>query len=279
MDGTGSEASKRPRLDFNNASHRPQQQPPIAPSHTLPPPNSYPPQAPPPSPYHQSVAPELRSLPEPTPHGYSQFHSGHNTPIRDVRSFPLDTTSYSRRGSASGSTRSPEEYNHFPSTRPLSTVAPSDGPHYPAPPPLDHPGPFPAYQGHDGPLNGAAHHGLPMTSYAEHNHTGPGHPSDYLPSPTNMVHPQYAPAHPAVSSGPPNMHRPKKGTRAQQVCGPVVGRDPCGAAKLSSPGVRRVSRPEGQMRRGPTVVRVLHRKQHDLQLPNRGAGQVWTPAP
>lgn len=218
MDGTGSEASKRQRLDFNNASHRPQQQPPISRSHTLPPPNSYPPQPPPPpSPYHQSASHEHRSLPEPTPHGYNQFPSGHNTPVRDLRSFPIDT-SFSRRGSASGSTRSPDEYNHFAAPRTLSTAVPHDAQPYQPQHPIDHPGQFPAYQTHDGPLNGAGHHGLPMSAYSEHNHAVPAQPSDYIQSPTNMVHTQYGPPHLMDSSSQPNMQRPKKGTRAQQVC-------------------------------------------------------------
>lgn len=229
MDGTGSETVKRQRLDYNNVSHRlqqqqqqQQQQPPTSQSHsysvnTLPPPNSYPPQPPPPSPYHQSVPHEHRSLPEPTPHSFTQSHSGHNTPLRDQRSYPLDTT-YSRRGSASGSTRSPDGYDQFAATRPLNPATGNEGQHYPAQYPIEHPAHFSAYPNHDGPLNGNAHHGLPMSSYSEQPHPIPsGHPHDYSQSPVSVQHPYNA----ATYSGQMNHQntvRPKKGSRAQQVC-------------------------------------------------------------
>lgn len=222
MDGTGSETAKRQRLDYNNGSHRMQQQSSISQSHnypvnTLPPPNSYPSQPPPPSPYHQSVPHEHRSLPEPSPHSFTQPHSGHNTPIRDLRSYPVDNT-YSRRGSASGSTRSPDGYEQFATTRSLNNATVNDGQHYSSQYQTEHVGHFPGYPSHDGPLNGNPHHGLPMSNYSDQPHPIPsGHPSDYGQSPVNTVQNPYSGS---SYSGPsnPNMNRPKKGSRATQVC-------------------------------------------------------------
>lgn len=223
MDGIGSETSKRQRLDYNNGSHRMQQQVSISQSHnypvnTLPPPNSYPPQPPPPSPYHQPVPHEHRNLPEPASHSFAQSQSGHNTPIRDLRSYPVDTT-YSRRGSASGSTRSPDGYEQFTTSRPLNNAPVNDGQHYSSQYSIDHSGHFSGYPSHDASLNGNSHHGLPMSNYSDQPHPiPPGHPGDFNQSPVNNVQNSYnGPGY----SGPPNqiMNRPKKGSRAQQVRG------------------------------------------------------------
>ena len=225
MDGTGSETSKRQRLDSYNVSHRLQQQPPIAHSHgfsvnnTLPPPNSsYVPQPLPPSPYHESTAHEHRSLPDPAPHGYTQSPSGQNTPIRDSRPYPLDA-SYSRRGSASASTRSPDGYQQFPTARPLNNAAGSDAQNYPQPYTVENAGHYSAYANNDGPMNGTPHHGLPMSTYGEQSHPNPpGHPSDYGQSSVNAAPHPYGGSTYGGPSNHQNMQRPKKGNRAQQVC-------------------------------------------------------------
>lgn len=227
MDGTGPEASKRQRLDsYNNVSHRLQQQPSTSQSHgfsvnTLPPPNSsYVPHPLPPSPYHESAVHEHRSLPDPTTHGYTQPHSGQNTPIRDPRAYPLDAN-YPRRGSTTNSTRSPDGFQQFPTARPVnSTAAGNDGQHYPQPSyPIETAGQFGGYANHDTSLNGNPQHGLPMSTYNnEPVHPNPtGHPSDYNPSPVNAVPHVYAGSN---YTGPPNhqnMQRAKKGNRATQV--------------------------------------------------------------
>ena len=226
MDGTGPEASKRQRLDsYNNVSHRLQQQPPTPQTHgfsvnTLPPPNSsYVPHPLPPSPYHESAVHEHRSLPDPTPHGYTQPQSGHNTPIRDSRTYPLDAN-YSRRGST---TKSPDDYPQFPAARPLNNTAGNDG-HYPQPYPIETAGHFPGYA-NETPLNGNPQHGPPMSTYNEPAHPNPqGHLSDYNQSPVNAVPHAYAGS---TYVGPPNhqnMQRAKKGNRATQVFVPM-GRD------------------------------------------------------
>lgn len=212
-------------------SHRLQQQPAIAHSHgfsvnTLPPPNSsYVPQPLPPSPYHESSAHEHRSLPDPAPHGYTQSSSGQNTPIRDSRSYPLDPSSYSRRGSASASTRSPDGYPTFPTARPLNNAAGNDAQHYPPQYPIETAGHYSGYANNDGPMNGNPHHGLPMSTYGEQSHPNPpppGHPSDYGPSSVNAVqqHPYGGGGGGSTYGGAANhqnMQRPKKGNRAQQV--------------------------------------------------------------
>lgn len=238
MDGPGSDAAKRPRLGLYDASHshRMQSQLPIAQSHgysaghTLPPPNPSPASGPyghqqstVQSPYNDN---ELRNLPvpEPTPHQYVQAaHSGHTTPLRDQRPYPSEPSSYSRRGSASGATRSPDEYG-YPSGRPLSIATTSEGPHYPPQQyAVDHGG-GPPYHPHDGPVNGATNHGLPMSNYHDQAHPPlSAHPQDYNPSPVS-ANSHYGPpvmrmdAHQAAAYQ--NMQRDKvrqKGHRAQQV--------------------------------------------------------------
>lgn len=221
MEASGSEASKRPRLGTYDGSHGMQPQPSIAQSHsytghTLPPPNPPPPSAPyiPQSPYHDASSHELRSLPEPTPHAYVQAHSGHSTPIREQRPFPSDVT-YSRRGSASRPNRSPDEYQQYPATRTLSIATSTDRQHYPQQHPIDHAG-HSAYTPHDTPMNGNAHHGLPMVSYNDQNHTpSQGHPAEYSQSPVSTMPHSYGSSLLSAQSTYQNMK--KKGTRAQQV--------------------------------------------------------------
>ncbi|KAL8999803.1 MAG: hypothetical protein Q9169_001476 [Polycauliona sp. 2 TL-2023] len=239
MDGPGSEASKRPRLGPYDAprSHRMQPQLPISQSHgytsghTLPPPNPSPVSITYAHPHHQSAVQspysdyESRNLPpvpEPTPHQYVQAaHSGHNTPLRDQRPYPSEPSNYSRRGSASGPNRSPDEYG-YPSGRPLSIATTSEGHHYPAQHyPVDHGG-GPPYHAHDVP-NGTPNHGLPLPHYNDPNHGPPSaHPHDYNPSPVSGHPHSYGPsALGAQAVQYQNMQRDKirsKGHRAQQAC-------------------------------------------------------------
>ncbi|KAL8799630.1 MAG: hypothetical protein Q9200_007491 [Gallowayella weberi] len=200
MDGPGSDSSKRPRLGPYDAphSHRMQPQLPITqshgygPGHTLPPPNPSPAAVPYPHPQSTVHSPyndyESRNLPvpEPTPHQYVQAaHSGHSTPLRDQRPYPSEPSSYSRRGSASGPTRSPDDYA-YPSGRPLTVATTNDGQHYPPQHyPVDH-APGPPYHPHDGHINGHTNHGLPMPHYNDQNHGLPSaHPHDYGQSPVS----------------------------------------------------------------------------------------------
>lgn len=236
MDGPGSDAPKRPRLGPYDASHSHRMQPqlPITHSHgygvghTLPPPN--------PSPastsygHQQSTVPppyndhEFRSLPvpEPTPHQYVQAaHSGHSTPLRDPRPYPSEPPSYSRRGSASGPTRSPDDYG-YPSGRPLSIATNHEGQHYPPQHyPVDHASGPPYHPAHEGPINGSANHSLPMPTYHEQAHLPPSaHPHDYNQSPLSAHPHPYGPAGLGAQAAYQNMQRDKvrgKGHRAQQV--------------------------------------------------------------
>ncbi|KAL8782601.1 MAG: hypothetical protein Q9213_005233 [Squamulea squamosa] len=233
MEGPGSEASKRPRLGPYDASHSHRMQPqlPITQSHgysaghTLPPPNPSPASAPYPHPQSAVQSPyndyESRNLPvpEPTPHQYVQAaHSGHSTPLREQRPYPSEPSSYSRRGSASGSTRSPDDYA-YPSGRPLSIATTSEGQHYPPQHyPIDHGG-GPPYHPHDGP-NGAANHGLPMPHYNDQAHGPPSaHQHDYSHSPVSGHPHAYGPSVLGAQAQYQNMQREKvrnKGHRAQQ---------------------------------------------------------------
>lgn len=229
MEGPGSEASKRQRLDSYNVSHRlqqqQQQQPPIPQphtysGHTLPPPNSY--VQPPPipqSPYHEAPPHEHRNLPDPIPHGYTHSLSGHNTPIRDSRGYPSDPV-YSRRGSASGATRSPDEYPQYAAARNLSSTS-SEAQHFP-PQHLEHTvhlSGYPPVPPPDASLNGNTHHGLPMANYNEQNYPiAQGHAPEYSQSPVNAgPHPYGASGYGASPGYHSSMQRPKKGNRAQQV--------------------------------------------------------------
>ncbi|KAL9635607.1 MAG: hypothetical protein Q9204_002569 [Flavoplaca sp. TL-2023a] len=239
MDGPGSEAPKRPRLGLYDAphSHRMQPQLPISQSHgytaghTLPPPNPSPVSVNYAHPHQQSAVQspysdfESRNLPapEPTPHQYVQAaHSGHSTPLRDQRSYPSEPSNYSRRGSASGPNRSPDDYV-YPSGRPLSIATSSEGQHYPPQHyPVDHGG-GPPYHPHDGP-NGAPNHGLPMPHYNDPAHGPPSaHPHDYNQTPVSGHPHSYGPSTLGAQTQAQyqNMQREKmrtKGHRAQQAC-------------------------------------------------------------
>ncbi|KAL8736900.1 MAG: hypothetical protein Q9181_002218 [Wetmoreana brouardii] len=182
--------------------------------HTLPPPQ--------PPPYSDN---ELRNLPvpEPTPHQYVQAaHSGHSTPLRDQRSYPSEPPSYSRRGSASGPTRSPDDYT-YPSGRPLSIATNNEGQHYPPQHyPVDHASGPPYHPAHEGLLNGSTNHGLPIPNYHEQAHLPPSaHPHDYSQSPVNAHPHSYGPSGFSGQATYHNMQRDKirgKGHRAQQAC-------------------------------------------------------------
>ncbi|KAI4239086.1 MAG: hypothetical protein LQ349_000630 [Xanthoria aureola] len=239
MDGSGSEVSKRPRLGPYDAphSHRMQPQLPISQSHgyiaghTLPPPNPSPVSVTYAHPHQQSAVQspyndyESRNLPvpEPTPHQYVQAaHSGHSTPLRDQRPYPSEPSSYSRRGSASGPNRSPDDYV-YSSGRPLSIATTSESQHYPPQHyPVDHGGGQP-YHPHDAP-NGTSNHGLPMPQYNESAHGPPSaHPHDYSQSPVSGHPHPYGPSALGAQAQAQyqNMQREKirsKGHRAQQAC-------------------------------------------------------------
>lgn len=221
MEGSGPEAAKRQRLDYNShGSHRASPQGPIvttAASHsysgnTLPsPPESYAQRHPlPPSPYEGPIH-EHRSLPDPATaalHVYPPVSSGQNTPVREQRPFPADL---SRR--ESGSARSPEEYAQPFSTRPLSAAPPGENIHYPVSYPGEPAPPSAPYSGHEGMINGV--HAGPMPGYEQ------GHPrpmnqiTDFSRSPIGATpFSQNSPAY------PPNSYqmyqKTKKGSRAIQ---------------------------------------------------------------
>lgn len=252
MEGQGPEA-KRPRLDiYNEGSHRIPQQP-LAPSHSYqssqppPPRNHYSHGGPPPpqSPYYDSGPHEHnRALPEPT--GYTPHpQSGHNTPAREQRHYASE--SYSRRGSASASTRSPDGYQQYSGARPANSAATNDG-HYPTYP-IDSAGHAVGYPNHDGSMNGSAHHGLPMLAYPEHSHSispavAPGRP-DYSHSPVS-ANPHSYPPGPYGHGAAYVMQRSKKGNRATQVRrNPIITEL---LLTLSSLGLRCLSTTEGQVR-------------------------------
>lgn len=180
MEGQGPEA-KRPRLNtYSDGAHRMPQYTSIAPSHNnaqynpLPPRNHYPQGAPPPppSPYYEAGVPDhSRALPDPT--GYTHSQSGHSTPAREQRHYAPDS-SYSRRGSTSGTTRSPDSYQQYASARPLNSAGTSDG-HYPHPTyASDSAGHAVGYPNPDGSMNGTPQHGLPMPSYQDPHALPPG---------------------------------------------------------------------------------------------------------
>ena len=221
MEENGPEA-KRPRLDttYNASSHRSQH--PIAPSHSYsahapPPRNPYPSGAPPPppSPYYEAGAHDHdRALPHPSHSssghpGYTP-HSGHNTPVREQRPHYAPDPNYSRRGSASATTRSPDaSYQPYSGGRPLNSTDGHYGPSYAS----DSANHAVGYPNSDGTMNGQTH-GLPMPTYSEQTPAPSGRPSDYGHSPVNVAPPGY-PASPYVG-GYPNM-RVRKGQRATQV--------------------------------------------------------------
>ena len=222
MEEHGPEA-KRPRLDttYSASTHRSQQQP-IAPSHNYsahapPPRNSYPSGAPPPpSPYYDPGSHDHdRALPHPS-HASSAHpsytpHSGHNTPVREQRHYAPDT-GYSRRGSASATTRSPDaSYQPYSSGRHISGT---DG-HYSSSYASDSANHAVGYPNSDGTMNGQTH-GLPMPTYPEQPHASSGRPSDYGHSPVNVAPPGYPVSPFGGATGYQNM-RVRKGQRATQV--------------------------------------------------------------
>lgn len=218
MEGIGPEG-KRPRLDSYGGpalSHRMQQQSSDTPlhnysSHALPPPNAYT-QPPPPSPYHDVANTEHRSLPEPAQHGYTHVTSGYTTPVRDARSFPQDAN-YSRHGSVSAPTRSPDDIQQLAQLRPLNTASANEGHHYPPHPQLEHGASQAGYATYDMQTNGNVVHTLPM---AGQNDPGHGH-AHY--SPVNT--PSFAQGQGPFSAPPNNtatwLLPKKKNSRAQQV--------------------------------------------------------------
>lgn len=218
MEGMGPEG-KRPRLDSYGGptiSHRMQQQSSDTPlhgysSHALPPPNAYT-QPPPPSPYHDVVNIDHRSLPEPAQHGYTHVNSGYNTPVRDARSYPPDA-SYSRHGSVSAPTRSPDDIQQLAQLRPLNSASANEGHHYSQHPQLEQGGSQVGYASYDMQTNGNVVHSLPM---AGQNDSGHGHPN-YSPVNTPSFTQGQGPF-----SAPPNNNATwllpkKKNSRAQQV--------------------------------------------------------------
>ena len=223
MEGSGPEAAKRQRLEYNShGSHRASPQGsivPIAASHSYstntlpPPPESYAQRHPvPPSPYEAPLH-EHRSLPDPTAptglHIYPPTASGHSTPGRE-RPFPSDFQRHS-----SGSARSPEEYPPTFNNRPLSAASPGEALHYPVTYAGENPPHPAAYPPHDGMLNGG--HGGPMPGYeqappsrgltqvVDHSHSPIG------ATPFTQNSPVYPPNHYQMFA------KAKKGSRAIQV--------------------------------------------------------------
>lgn len=222
MEGPGPDV-KRPRHHYEPPRLSSQQQhhpPPITTAHgnagILPNPGSYSSssqhQPPPPSPFHD-VTNDCRSLPD--PHTFVGQTSGQSTP-RDTR-FQQQDLIYSRRGSAVGTPRSPDDYHQYPPPRSMSVTTIGDGQHYPAPFTPDPAAHAPAYPPSDPHANGNVHHGLPIHGYGEAGHTlSQGPPVEYSQSPvTGGAHPfgamQYG------NSLSQTGLRPKKGNRATQV--------------------------------------------------------------
>ena len=256
MEGIGSDTNKRPRLDSYSkgahSAHQPQhiqqphqqqqqqqqqqqhQLPEVSSSHghshphtphVLPPPPSF--NNPLPiSPYAEALG-EHRSLPDPSHHSYAHPYSGHNTPIREHRSYPSDLE-YSRHGSLSAPTRSPDDPPPLTHLRPLNTPSANEGPHYPHhshPDATRHSVGYHTVEGHS---NGSAH-SLTMSSHPDSASTQPtpGHVGNYSHSPVSN-----GPSLHVGSGGQYNtpqmsqwIQRPaRKNTRAQQVRIFLVGR-------------------------------------------------------
>ena len=235
--GPGSEVSKRPRLgSYDPSSHLHRMQPQLSTSqshgygtgHTLPPPNTQSAQAAPfvhhspggaPASYHHDAASHdyTRQLPapEPTPHSYVQAHSGHSTPIREQRPFPSDAN-YSRRGSASGPTRSPDDYQYGP-PRQLSIATSNESQRYPSQQYTVDPGGQANYHSLDGPVNGNGHHGLPTQNNSEQPYPShSAHTNEYSHSPLS-AHPHAYSTHAPYQAMPLKTMSTRKGTRATQV--------------------------------------------------------------
>lgn len=226
MEGTGPDV-KRPRLNYDTAprmasQHHPH--PPPSPAHPnpsiLPAPSStysVPPQhqpPPPPSPFGHELPHDPRAPVEPSVHSFVQHHSGQNTP-RDGR-FPHEM-SYSRRGSASATPRSPDDH-HFPPPRSMGIAMSNDAPHYPpqqySAEPASH---LVGYQAPDQHINGNISHGLPMHPHGDGAAGVP--PAQYTEYGQPPMHPgpHAYPGIPYGSALPAAQIRGKKGNRAQQV--------------------------------------------------------------
>ena len=204
---------------YSAPPHRSQQHP-VASSHgysahTLPPRNSYPPGAnpTPPSPYYEAGPHEHdRALPPPSAHQSYTSHSGHNTPVRDQRHYAPDPA-YSRRGSASATTRSPEStYQQYPSGRPVNS---SEG-HYASSYPSDSANHAVGYPNTDGTMNGHQH-GLPMPTYPETTPVSVGRPPEYGHSPVNVPPSGYPGTPYSAQANYQTLQRMRKGNRATQV--------------------------------------------------------------
>ena len=229
MEDIGPEASKRPRLDsFGGAPpmHRMHQQHSESPLplHTyqgqaLRPPSAYS-QPLPPSPYDPTH--DHRNLPEGPPHAYPSQHSGYNTPVQTSRPYQPDAV-YSRQGSHSAPTRSPDEGQPITGLRPINTASGNDGQHYaqhPHPDPSNHPaGPPIAYGASEGYVNGNTH-GLPMATPHDPSHRPPPvqQYAGYSESPLgNAPGPYSAGYGPAPQDWRSIQHGQRKNTRALQV--------------------------------------------------------------
>ena len=213
--------AKRPRLDtaYGTGAHRSQQHP-ITPSHSYSPHglsqrNSYPSGAPPPpSPYYEAGPHEHdRALPPPSSaHTGYTTHSDNNTPVREQRHYAPDP-SYSRRGSASATTRSPEgSYQQYSGGRPLSSADAHYAPSYAS----DSANHAVGYPNNDGTMNGHTH-GLPMPTYTEQTPAPPGRSSEYGHSPVNVAPPGYPGGSYSAPVSYQTIHRLRKGNRATQV--------------------------------------------------------------
>ena len=253
MEELGPETVKRPRLDsYGGASsarmQHLQQQVPEAPAHAYSGPALHPPPAyihpPPPSPYHDS-ANDHRSLPEPSQHNFPPNHSGYTTPIRDTRCYQPEPT-YSRHGSASAPTRSPDDVQQLAQLRPLNTAIANEVHHFQQ---HSHPEalrPPTGYLNHDG------HSDLAAQGHSMQNHneqtplsaqtTVAGYPN----TTTGAELPLYTPV--GAYNGPQNNawinRQARKNTRATQVCdfGPSFM-----ALLRCSLGVRYLQNKKGQM--------------------------------
>ncbi|MCJ1405752.1 hypothetical protein MMC11_008982 [Xylographa trunciseda] len=230
MEEIGPEASKRPRLDsFGGAApmHRMHQQHTESPlplhnyqTHALRPPSAYN-QPLPPSPY--DAAHDHRNVPELPPHGYPHPQSGYNTPVQNTRPFQPEPT-YSRHGSVSAPTRSPDEGPPLTALRPLNTATANEGQHYPSHPVSEAPnhlGGHPvAYGPPDGYVNGTAH-GLPMSTPHDPSQRPPlpGQYTNYTESPVGPVGPPYsAGLYGTNQDWLRQQQGPRKNTRALQAC-------------------------------------------------------------
>ena len=189
-------------------------------THALRPPSAYN-QPLPPSPY--DAAHDHRNPPELPPHAYPPPQSGYNTPVQNTRPFQPES-SYSRHGSVSAPTRSPDEGPPLTALRPLNTASANEGQHYP-PHPVSgapsHLGGHPiAYVPPDGYMNGTAH-GVPMSTPHDPSQRPPL-PGQYATYAESPIGPGGGPPYSAGPYGPSQewmrqQQGPRKNTRALQV--------------------------------------------------------------